>query len=138
MLGTRRTIVKGTFQIKSMWQLGVLAFLVTAATVSPGLAAAPWATLQGGHYLVKRANDGDSFHVSVEGKEYIFRLYFVDAPETTPGFRDRVEGKANYSGVTADRVWQVGDLANQLRRGRRTEPFLWRPGGEEPAGRSRM
>jgi endonuclease YncB( thermonuclease family) len=64
---------------------------VFAASMTNSFAHSPWITLQGGHYLLNRPNDGDSFHVSVEGHEYIFRLYFVDAPETSAEFRDRVE-----------------------------------------------
>jgi endonuclease YncB( thermonuclease family) len=28
------------------------------------------------------SNDGDSFHVKADGEERIFRLYFVDTPES--------------------------------------------------------
>ena len=70
--------------------------LLLIATIAQSLASAPWVTLQGGHYLIKRPNDGDSFHASVEGHEYIFRLYFIDAPETSAEFRDRVEEQAKY------------------------------------------
>jgi competence protein ComEA len=94
--------------------------------------------LQGGHYLTKRPNDGDSFHVSVEGHEYIFRLYFVDAPEISAEFRDRVEEQAKYFGVTVDEVLEVGDLAKQFTREKLTEPFLVRTCWEDAGGRSRM
>lgn len=79
--------------------LGMWYVVALLTLTGPGMrcfAGAPWVTLQGGHFLVKRPNDGDSFHISVAGKEYIFRLYFVDAPETTAEFRDRVEEQANY------------------------------------------
>ena len=102
------------------------------------MAHSPWVTLQGGHYLIKRPNDGDSFHVSVEGHEYIFRLYFVDAPETSAEFRDRVEEQAKYFGVTVDQVLEVGDLAKQFTRQKLTEPFLVRTCWEDAGGRSRM
>ena len=59
---------------------GTIAFVVAAM---PGWASSPWDALENGRYLVKRYNDGDSFHISVSGTEYIFRLYFVDAPETS-------------------------------------------------------
>ena len=104
----------------------------------PCLASAPWVTLQGGHYLIKRPNDGDSFHVSVEGHEYIFRLYFVDAPETSAEFRDRVEEQAAYFGVTVDQVLQVGELAKQFIREKLTDSFLVRTCWEDAGGRSRM
>ena len=109
-----------------------------AATLTNSFAHAPWVTLQGGHYLIKRPNDGDSFHVSVEGHEYIFRLYFVDAPETSAEFRDRVEEQAKYFGVTVDQVLKVGDLAKQFTREKLTEPFLVRTCWEDAGGRSRM
>ena len=41
-----------------------------------------WIVLENCRLIVNPANDGDSFHVSVGEKEYIFRLYLVDAPET--------------------------------------------------------
>jgi len=94
----------------------LLILILSGLATTPCLASAPWVTLQGGHYLIKRPNDGDSFHVSVEGHEYIFRLYFVDAPETSAEFRDRVEEQATYFGVTVDQVLQVGELAKQFTR----------------------
>ena len=109
-----------------------------AASITNSFAHSPWVTLQGGHYLIKRPNDGDSFHVSVEGHEYIFRLYFVDAPETSAEFRDRVEEQAKYFGVTVDQVLEVGDLAKQFTREKLTEPFLVRTCWEDAGGRSRM
>jgi len=115
----------------------ITAFLF-AASITNSFAHSPWITLQGGHYLIKRPNDGDSFHVSVEGHEYIFRLYFVDAPETSAEFRDRVEEQAKYFGVTVDQVLEVGDLAKQFTREKLTEPFLVRTCWEDAGGRSRM
>ncbi|PYI90310.1 MAG: hypothetical protein DMF03_05210 [Verrucomicrobia bacterium] len=118
---------------------GILFTLVAyAVPTTRCLALAPWVTLQGGHYLVKRANDGDSFHVSVQGKEYIFRLYFVDAPETTNEFRDRVEEQANYFGVTVDQVLKLGELAKVYTREKLSGPFLVRTCWEDAMGRSRM
>ena len=118
---------------------GILFTLVAyAVPTTRCLALAPWVTLQGGHYLVKRANDGDSFHVSVQGKEYIFRLYFVDAPETTNEFRDRIEEQANYFGVTVDQVLKLGELAKVYTREKLSGPFLVRTCWEDAMGRSRM
>jgi DNA uptake protein ComE-like DNA-binding protein len=116
----------------------LLVFILAAAATASCLAATPWVTLQGGHYLIKRPNDGDSFHVSVEGHEYIFRLYFVDAPETSAEFRDRVEEQAAYFGVTVDQVLQVGELAKQFTREKLTDSFLVRTCWEDAGGRSRM
>jgi competence protein ComEA len=122
---------------KFIHPLFITAFLFTAS-ITNSFARAPWVTLQGGHYLIKRPNDGDSFHVSVEGREYIFRLYFVDAPETSAEFRDRVEEQAKYFEVTVDQVLEVGDLAKQFTREKLAEPFLVRTCWEDAGGRSRM
>jgi len=110
---------------------------VFATSITNSFAHSPWITLQGGHYLTKRPNDGDSFHISVEGHEYVFRLYFVDAPETSAEFRDRVEEQAKYFGVTVDQVLEIGDLAKQFTREKLTEPFLVRTCWEDAGGRSR-
>src|SRR5437764_3422645 len=116
----------------------LLTAFVFAASITNAFAHSPWITLQGGHYLIKRPNDGDSFHVSVEGHEYIFRLYFVDAPETSAEFRDRVEEQAKYFGVTVDQALEVGDLAKQFTREKLTDSFLVRTCWEDAGGRSRM
>jgi endonuclease YncB( thermonuclease family) len=116
----------------------LLIFILSGVVTVPCLASAPWVTLQGGHYLIKRPNDGDSFHVSVEGHEYIFRLYFVDAPETSAEFPDRVEEQATYFGVTVDQVLQVGELAKEFTREKLTDTFLVRTCWEDAGGRSRM
>jgi competence protein ComEA len=116
----------------------LLILILSGLATAPCLASAPWVTLQGGHYLIKRPNDGDSFHVSLEGHEYIFRLYFVDAPETSAEFRDRVEEQATYFGVTVDQVLHVGELAKEFTREKLTDSFLVRTCWEDAGGRSRM
>ena len=120
---------------KLVRSLLIVAFLFGAKMC---FAHSPWVTLQGGHYLIKRPNDGDSFHISVEGHEYIFRLYFVDAPETSAEFRDRVEEQAKHFGVSVDQVVEVGELAKQFTREKLNEPFLVRTCWEDAGGRSRM
>ncbi len=130
--------MKPVSSIRSLWPVCLSACLFMQAAGGHASAHAPWVTLQGGHYLVKRPNDGDSFHISVSGHEYIFRLYFVDAPETSAEFRDRVEEQAIFFGVTVDQVLQVGDLAKQFVREKLSEPFLVRTCWEDAAGRSRM
>jgi competence ComEA-like helix-hairpin-helix protein len=104
----------------------------------PCLARAPWVTLQGGQLLIKRPNDGDSFHISVAGKEYIFRLYFVDASETDTEFRDRVEEQSKYFRISVDDNVKLGDLAKKYTREKLSEPFLVRTCWEDAMGRSRL
>jgi competence ComEA-like helix-hairpin-helix protein len=111
--------------------------LLQLAIVDLG-ARGPWVTLQNCHFLSKRANDGDSFHVSVNGKEYIFRLYFVDAPETTNEFRDRVEEQAQYFGIRVDQVVKVGEMAKKYTREKLSGPFTIRTCFQDALGRSRI
>ena len=134
--GSGMTRVYRSAPALGMWF--VVALLTLAGPSVRCFAGAPWVTLQGGHFLVKRSNDGDSFHISVAGTEYIFRLYFVDAPETTAEFRDRVEEQANYFGITVDRNLELGELAKTYTREKLSGPFLVRTCWEDAMGRSRI
>lgn len=53
-------------------------------------------------------SDGDSFGARRNTVKYIFRLYFVDAPETDTRFFDRVGEQAAYFGITSDQALQGG------------------------------
>lgn len=61
-------------------------------------------------------NDGDSFHVLHGGKEHIFRLYFVDTPETSSDFPDRVKEQAGYFRITPDQALRLGREAESFTR----------------------
>lgn len=54
------------------------------ASIDVGAGTADWITLENCRLVPNAANDGDSFHVSVNGKEYIFRLYLVEPAEVYP------------------------------------------------------
>ena len=95
-------------------QIGLVAIFLGLAIVHLS-ARGPWVTIQNCHFLVKRANDGDSFHISSNGEEHIFRLYFVDAPETDSEFRDRVEEQAQYFGINSQQAVSLGILARITR-----------------------
>lgn len=69
------------------------------------------------------ANDGDSFHVSVNGKEYIFRLYLVDAPETDAANPARLIEQAKDFGITVPQVIEVGETAKAFAGEKLAEPF---------------
>jgi competence protein ComEA len=116
------------------------AFFLTlfAVSVTTCFGRGPWVTLQNCRYLLKRANDGDSFHVSVAGKEYIFRLYFVDAPETDTEFRGRVEEQAKYFGLTVAQTVRLGELARIYTREKLSSPFIIRTCRADAMGRSRL
>lgn len=70
-----------------------------------------WDRLSGCKLLPNRSNDGDSFHVEHEGREYIFRLYFVDCPESSMQVPERVAAQAKDFGVSEEEVLDTGDEA---------------------------
>ena len=61
------------------------------------------------------ANDGDSFLVGAKGKSFHMRLYFVDCPETSVGFKSdaqRVREQTRYFGLSdATRTIHFGNEA---------------------------
>ena len=67
-----------------------------------------WTVLENARLLKRSGNDGDSFHVQHDGKEYIFRLYYVDAPETNLSFPDRVREQADYFELTGEDMLRLG------------------------------
>lgn len=76
-----------------------------------GTATAGWETLEGCRLLSNPSNDGDSFHVEHKGKEYIFRLYFVDCPEMEDAVPDRVDEQAAFLGIKRTAVLEAGRAA---------------------------
>lgn len=104
-----------------------LAMFVCGGPWAARSAAAPpssnvWETLTDCWLLPGRSRDGDSFHVLHLGREFVFRLYSVDCPETDNSFPDRVREQANDFRISTDQVLQLGAEANRF-----TEEFLRRP-----------
>src|SRR4029077_10037543 len=60
-------------------KIGLLALaLVCAVPIEAGTRESKdWIVLENCRFILNPADDGDSFHVSVGTKEYIFRLYMV-------------------------------------------------------------
>ena len=96
-----------------------------------------WITYKDCHYLPNAANDGDSFHVRAAGREYIFRLYFVDAPETDMSVPDRVAEQAKYFHATIRETLQIGVEAERFTRKKLSRPFTIRTCKQDARGRSR-
>src|SRR5690242_3096411 len=82
-----------------------------------------WIVLNNCHLIANPANDGDSFHVSAGGKEYVFRLYLVDAPETDEMVPRRLVDQAKYFGITVPQAIEVGRAAQEFTRQKLSEPF---------------
>ena len=69
------------------------------------------------------ANDGDSFHVSAGEKEYLFRLYLVDAPETDEMTPRRLIDQAKYFSITVPEAIEVGRAAKDFTQAKLSQPF---------------
>ncbi|MBP7829266.1 MAG: ankyrin repeat domain-containing protein [Kiritimatiellae bacterium] len=70
-----------------------------------------WTLLENCRLEHNDSNDGDSLHISHQGKEYIFRLYYVDAPETSLNFPQRVEDQGRYFNLKAEEALNIGHKA---------------------------
>jgi competence protein ComEA len=75
-----------------------------------------WEVLTGCQLVTNALVDGDSFHVLHGGREYVFRLYFVDAPEKDPSLRERIVDQAAYFGVNGADIPGAGVLAARFTR----------------------
>jgi endonuclease YncB( thermonuclease family) len=106
--------------------------------LAPLAPASDWKTLKDCRYVPNEANDGDSFHVRVEKREYIFRLYFVDAPETETRIATRVKQQAKYFHVTVSQTLQIGTEAERFTRQKLDRPFTVRTCLQDARGRSRL
>jgi competence ComEA-like helix-hairpin-helix protein len=112
-----------------------------SVTVLPQAVAGPsanWVTLEDCRYVPNPGNDGDSFHVRVKDKEYIFRLYFVDAPEMDAASPARLIDQAKYFGISVPQVIEVGEAAKSFVREKLAEPFAVRTHMAKAAGRSKL
>jgi endonuclease YncB( thermonuclease family) len=99
-------------------KFAVLAAVFFTAANLHVFAVAPFTKLDDCHLIPNVSNDGDSFHVRGKGDEYIFRIYFVDAPETDKEFPDRVRDQAKYFGITSDQAVQIGKEAAAFTKGK--------------------
>jgi DNA uptake protein ComE-like DNA-binding protein len=113
-------------------------FICLFAFIASASAAEPWRTWKDCQLLPNESNDGDSFHVRAEGREYIFRLYFVDAPETDASFPNRVRDQAKYFHLTLPETLQVGTEAERFTRQKLAQSFTVRTCLQDARGRSRL
>lgn len=119
-------------ETRLLFILFVSLFLVRAAC------AADWKTFKDCRYLPNAANDGDSFHVRAAGKEYIFRLYFVDTPETDTRIAERVAEQAKYFHATTAETLLIGHEAERFTRQKLTHPFTVLTCLQDARGRSHL
>lgn len=97
-----------------------------------------WTTLEHCRLVPNEYNDGDSFHVRSGNQEYIFRLYFVDAPEDEADLKFRLLEQSDYFGIDSTNVMALGrdaaDFTANFLRGEFTVITKWH-GGQ---GRSKL
>jgi competence ComEA-like helix-hairpin-helix protein len=70
-------------------------------------------------------------------REYIFRLYFVDAAETDTGLSERTEEQAQYFGIPPPLTLKVGEAAKEFTRKKLQQPFTVRTCRQDALGRSK-
>ena len=97
-----------------------------------------WIVLKDCRLIRNPANDGDSFHVSSGDKEYLFRLYFVDAPETDGLNPGRLIEQAKYFAVTVPQAIETGRAAKDFTQQQLSEPFTVFTHMSDAMGQSRI
>jgi endonuclease YncB( thermonuclease family) len=70
-----------------------------------------WFTYEECRLLKNDFNDGDSFHVRTKSNHVIFRLYFVDAAETSRQVPERVKEQAAYWDISEAQTLELGKQA---------------------------
>ncbi|MBE2180303.1 MAG: thermonuclease family protein [Chthoniobacterales bacterium] len=114
---------------------GVLLLCICPASL---LAGSRWKELTDCRLIPQDYNDGDSFHVDCQGKEYIFRLYFVDAPESDDSIPSRVAEQAAHFKKSASRMLEVGQHAKKVTAQLLSRPFTVLTTFEDAKGRSQL
>jgi endonuclease YncB( thermonuclease family)/predicted flap endonuclease-1-like 5' DNA nuclease len=116
--------------------------LAGAAILWPALvnlgARDDWTVLENCRFISNPADDGDSFHASAGAKEYIFRLYLADAPETDEMIPGRLVEQAKYFGITVPQAIEVGRVAKEFTREKLSQPFTVLTRWKGAMGRSKM
>jgi DNA uptake protein ComE-like DNA-binding protein/endonuclease YncB( thermonuclease family) len=97
-----------------------------------------WIVLKDCRLIPNPANDGDSFHVSVGAKEYLFRLYLVDAPETDARNPGRLIEQGKYFGITVPQAIEVGQAAKEFIQEKLSQPFTVFTHMSDAMGQSRL
>jgi endonuclease YncB( thermonuclease family) len=98
-------------------------FVLIVALSASATPYAEWITLEDCRFVPNEANDGDSFHVRTKDKEYIFRLYFVDAPEVEATTAAGLIEQAKYFGITVPQTIEVGQAARSFVEEKLAQPF---------------
>ncbi|MGI9088343.1 MAG: helix-hairpin-helix domain-containing protein [Chthoniobacterales bacterium] len=115
----------------------IAAALAALFCLTSAEAHGPWRVIKQCREIPNDSNDGDSFHVRAAGQEYIFRLYFADAPETDNSFPVRVGEQAQYFHLTTAQTLQLGGYAKKFTEEKLSRPFTVRTCMQGALGRSK-
>ena len=132
------------FRFSIFSRVGVSALIAVAVLWPAGLDATAregskeWIVLKDCRLIPNPANDGDSFHISAGTKEYLFRLYLVDAPETDEMIPRRLVDQAKYFGITVPQAIEVGRAAKEFTREKLAERFTVFTRMSDAMGQSRI
>ncbi|MDA0578473.1 MAG: thermonuclease family protein [Verrucomicrobia bacterium] len=85
--------------------------LLVAGWVATGSAEAKWRTYTDCQVIANPANDGDSFHTKRGRRHHIYRLYFVDTPESDTFLEERIDEQAAYWKVPPERIQKLAKEA---------------------------
>jgi DNA uptake protein ComE-like DNA-binding protein len=118
--------------------IAVVLLSVAAIDVDAREKSKEWIVLKDCRLIPNPANDGDSFHVSVGPNEYLFRLYFVDAPETDEMTPTRLIEQARYFAITVPQAIEIGRAAKEFTRQKLSEPFTVFTHMSDAMGQSRI
>src|SRR4029077_8292475 len=118
--------------------IAVIVLSIATVDVSARDQSKDWIVLRDCRLIPNPANDGDSFHVSAGVKEYLFRLYFVDAPETDEMTPRRLVDQAKYFAITVPQAIEVGQAAKAFTQQKLSQPFTVFTHMSDAMGQSRL
>jgi DNA uptake protein ComE-like DNA-binding protein len=118
--------------------IAVVVLSTATVEVSARNQSKDWIVLKDCRLIPNPANDGDSFHVSAGNKEYLFRLYLVDAPETDEMTPRRLIEQAKYFNITVPQAIEVGRAAKDFTQEKLSQPFIVFTHMSDAMGQSRL
>jgi len=118
--------------------VAVASLCIAAGSLVAREGSKEWVVLKDCRLIANPANDGDSFHVSAGEKEYLFRLYFVDAPETDEMTPRRLVDQAKYFAITVPQAIEVGQAAKAFTQEKLSQPFTVFTRMSDAMGNSRL
>ena len=118
--------------------IAVVVLSIATVDVSARDQSKNWIVLKDCRLIPNPANDGDSFHVSAGEKEYLFRLYLVDAPETDEMIPRRLIDQAKYFGIRVPQAIEAGRVAKDFTHEKLSRPFTVFTHMSDAMGQSRL